>query len=364
MTLSSAMVDYINWNNYFKGNKRKAPDRLEAILTSSTQYDELKSDPIALSVIFSADVDSVKMLQRMRDIGKGDEMIAAFYGTLGYSDMAGFLGCGNGPLIAAAMVASETAQTAALANSTAMSYIYGSETASKTIAESSDCMTALAASSTARTALLSSTSAMDVMASSVTAMNSFMSDSTARTKIMASASAKSTFGANEVSAMKLVAGLSGLNPVDYDRAVDFPGNFDALKIAVTPAALNILCRCNALRSAWFESGAMDIIHVNEFNSQLGDSIQNTTYFNTLTGTSYIQFVGAAGCTDDPQSAGACWTRAYRDGSSYNTSFAISLQTGRSYAYSSDYIGWSAYMPGGHYHSKNSDSYSSYPYTPK
>ncbi len=323
MALTTQSIDYINWSNFLKGNGRKAPDRLEAMLTTPSQCATLKADATALSVIFSADPGSVRMLERMREVGKGDEMAAAFYASLGYSSLSDFLGCGVGLLIAGGMIASEEVQAAALASASALGTLFSSGTALRSVMRSSECMTALAASTTAMNAVVASSEAMAAFSESATAMDAIASNSAARTKIMASSAAKAAFGSSHIGAVKLAAALSGLDASDFANAAGFASKVWAMIAAsVAPAALNIICRSPEFRAAWCGSA-----HFHEFSVDLGDmysSLTNSTYFSSVSCSSN-EFYNSSGSSESALRPDACWARAYCTNS--GSTSVYSLQTG-------------------------------------
>ena len=294
-------LDFLNYTTAFKGNYRKGPHKLRAILSTPTQAKEFCTNLGGVSVIFGVPLDrpdknSEELLEILQgspyndmavetwlhgfyDVDSLDTLLydaamcqalandAAIFRAVGTSEVAvGKLLCGLAGLDPAnyenidAVAASDIAMVKVAASKSAMAAAVRSPIATTTLVGSKIAMTALVASSVAMdtiagsqaymTVLAGNSAAMTIVAGSVTAMASVAKSKTAMTAVAASQTA-----------MAAVA-----------------GNTNAMKaVASSAVALNAICKNATARAAFIGSAYRDTYY-----SQILSSLGNTTYFTAKT----------------------------------------------------------------------------------
>lgn len=304
-------LDFLNYTTAFKGNYRKGPHKLRAILSTPTQAKEFCTNLGGVSVIFGVPLDrpdknSEELLEILQgspyndmavetwlhgfyDFDSLDTLLydaamcqalandAAIFRAVGTSEVAvGKLLCGLAGLDPAnyenidAVAASDIAMVKVAASKSAMAAAVRSPIATTTLVGSKIAMTALVASSVAMdtiagsqaymTVLAGNSAAMTIVAGSETAMASVAKSKTAMTAVAASQTAMAAVAASQT-AMAAVA-----------------GNTNAMKaVASSAVALNAICKNATARAAFIGSAYRDTYY-----SQILSSLGNTTYFTAKT----------------------------------------------------------------------------------
>ena len=248
-------LDFLNYTTAFKGNYRKGPHKLRAILSTPTQAKEFCTNLGGVSVIFGVPLDrpdknSEELLEILQgspyndmavetwlhgfyDFDSLDTLLydaamcqalandAAIFRAVGTSEVAvGKLLCGLAGLDPAnyenidAVAASDIAMVKVAASKSAMAAAVRSPIATTTLVGSKIAMTALVASSVAMdtiagsqaymTVLAGNSAAMTIVAGSETAMASVAKSKTAMTAVAASQTAMAAVAASQT-AMTAVA---------------------------------------------------------------------------------------------------------------------------------------------------------------
>ena len=219
-------LDFLNYTTAFKGNYRKGPHKLRAILSTPTQANEFCSNLGGVSVIFGVPLDhpdknSEELLEILqgspyndlavetwlhsfyefetlddllndavtckalannalmfRAVGMGKVTVGKLICGLAGLDPASYEDIGTvvaSDLAMAAVAGSQPAMAAAVKSPVAMTAMAGSAIAMAAVAKSQIAMTAVAASQTAMAAVGNSQTALNAIAASTTALNALYS---------------------------------------------------------------------------------------------------------------------------------------------------------------------------------------------
>ena len=233
-------LDFLNYTTAFKGNYRKGPHKLRAILSTPTQANEFCSNLGGVSVIFGVPLDhpdknSEELLEILqgspyndlavetwlhsfyefetlddllndavtckalannalmfRAVGMGKVTVGKLICGLAGLDPASYEDIGTvvaSDLAMAAVAGSQPAMAAAVKSPVAMTAMAGSAIAMAAVAKSQIAMTAVAASQTAMTAIIGNSTALNAVVSSQTAMAAVGNSQTALNAIAASTTA-------------------------------------------------------------------------------------------------------------------------------------------------------------------------------
>jgi len=233
-------LDFLNYTTAFKGNYRKGPHKLRAILSTPTQANEFCSNLGGVSVIFGVPLDhpdknSEELLEILqgspyndlavetwlhsfyefetlddllndavtckalannalmfRAVGMGKVTVGKLICGLAGLDPASYEDIGTvvaSDLAMAAVAGSQPAMAAAVKSPVAMTAMAGSAIAMAAVAKSQIAMTAVAASQTAMAAIIGNSSALNAVVSSSTAMAAVGNSQTALNAIAASTTA-------------------------------------------------------------------------------------------------------------------------------------------------------------------------------
>ena len=324
-------LDFLNYTTAFKGNYRKGPHKLRAILSTPTQAKEFCTNLGGVSVIFGVPLDrpdknSEELLEILQgspyndmavetwlhgfyDFDSLDTLLydaamcqalandAAIFRAVGTSEVAvGKLLCGLAGLDPAnyenidAVAASDIAMVKVAASKSAMAAAVRSPIATTTLVGSKIAMTALVASSVAMdtiagsqaymTVLAGNSAAMTIVAGSETAMASVAKSKTAMTAVAASQTAMAAVAASQTAMTAIIANASALNAVVSSQTAmaAVAGNTNAMKaVASSAVALNAICKNATARAAFIGSAYRDTYY-----SQILSSLGNTTYFTAKT----------------------------------------------------------------------------------
>ena len=281
-------LDFLNYTTAFKGNYRKGPHKLRAILSTPTQANEFCSNLGGVSVIFGVPLDhpdknSEELLEILqgspyndlavetwlhsfyefetlddllndavtckalannalmfRAVGMGKVTVGklicglagldpASYediGTVVASDLAMAAVAGSQPAMAAA-VKSPVAMTAMAGSAIAMAAVAKSQIAMTAVAASQTAMAAVAASSTAMTAIIGNSTALNAVVSSQTAMAAVAASSTAMTAVAASSTAMAAVGNSQTALNAIAASTTALNAL-YSKKKRMSGGSKSL----------------------------------------------------------------------------------------------------------------------------------------
>ena len=294
-------LDFLNYTTAFKGNYRKGPHKLRAILSTPTQAKEFCTNLGGVSVIFGVPLDrpdknSEELLEILQgspyndmavetwlhgfyDFDSLDTLLydaamcqalandAAIFRAVGTSEVAvGKLLCGLAGLDPAnyenidAVAASDIAMVKVAASKSAMAAAVRSPIATTTLVGSKIAMTALVASSVAMDTIAGSQAYMTVLAGNSAAMTIVAGSETAMASVAKSKTAMTAVAASQT-AMAAVA-----------------GNTNAMKaVASSAVALNAICKNATARAAFIGSAYRDTYY-----SQILSSLGNTTYFTAKT----------------------------------------------------------------------------------
>ena len=257
-------LDFLNYTTAFKGNYRKGPHKLRAILSTPTQAKEFCTNLGGVSVIFGVPLDrpdknSEELLEILQgspyndmavetwlhgfyDFDSLDTLLydaamcqalandAAIFRAVGTSEVAvGKLLCGLAGLDPAnyenidAVAASDIAMVKVAASKSAMAAAVRSPIATTTLVGSKIAMTALVASSVAMdtiagsqaymTVLAGNSAAMTIVAGSETAMASVAKSKTAMTAVAASQTAMTAIGKSATARSAVAASTTAMNAI-------------------------------------------------------------------------------------------------------------------------------------------------------
>ena len=277
-------LDFLNYTTAFKGNYRKGPHKLRAILSTPTQANEFCSNLGGVSVIFGVPLDhpdknSEELLEILqgspyndlavetwlhsfyefetlddllndavtckalannalmfRAVGMGKVTVGKLICGLAGLDPASYEDIGTvvaSDLAMAAVAGSQPAMAAAVKSPVAMTAMAGSAIAMAAVAKSQIAMTAVAASQTAMAAIIGNSTALNAVVSSQTAMAAVAASSTAMAAVAASSTAMAA----------IIGNSSALNAVvSSSTAMAAVGNSQTAlnAIAASTTALNAL----------------------------------------------------------------------------------------------------------------------------
>lgn len=314
-------LDFLNYTTAFKGNYRKGPHKLRAILSTPTQAKEFCTNLGGVSVIFGVPLDrpdknSEELLEILQgspyndmavetwlhgfyDFDSLDTLLydaamcqalandAAIFRAVGTSEVAvGKLLCGLAGLDPAnyenidAVAASDIAMVKVAASKSAMAAAVRSPIATTTLVGSKIAMTALVASSVAMDTIAGSQAYMTVLAGNSAAMTIVAGSETAMASVAKSKTAMTAVAASQTAMAAIIANASALNAVVSSQTAmaAVAGNTNAMKaVASSAVALNAICKNATARAAFIGSAYRDTYY-----SQILSSLGNTTYFTAKT----------------------------------------------------------------------------------
>ena len=257
-------LDFLNYTTAFKGNYRKGPHKLRAILSTPTQANEFCSNLGGVSVIFGVPLDhpdknSEELLEILqgspyndlavetwlhsfyefetlddllndavtckalannalmfRAVGMGKVTVGKLICGLAGLDPASYEDIGTvvaSDLAMAAVAGSQPAMAAAVKSPVAMTAMAGSAIAMAAVAKSQIAMTAVAASQTAMAAIIGNSSALNAVVSSSTAMAAIIGNSTALNAVVSSQTAMAAVAASSTAMAAVAASSTAMTAV-------------------------------------------------------------------------------------------------------------------------------------------------------
>ena len=314
-------LDFLNYTTAFKGNYRKGPHKLRAILSTPTQAKEFCTNLGGVSVIFGVPLDrpdknSEELLEILQGSPYNDMAVetwlhgfydfdilytllydaamcqalandAAIFRAVGTSEVAvGKLLCGLAGLDPAnyenidAVAASDIAMVKVAASKSAMAAAVRSPIATTTLVGSKIAMTALVASSVAMDTIAGSQAYMTVLAGNSAAMTIVAGSETAMASVAKSKTAMTAVAASQTAMTAIIGNSTALNAVVSSQTAmaAVAGNTNAMKaVASSAVALNAICKNATARAAFIGSAYRDTYY-----SQILSSLGNTTYFTAKT----------------------------------------------------------------------------------
>ena len=271
-------LDFLNYTTAFKGNYRKGPHKLRAILSTPTQANEFCSNLGGVSVIFGVPLDhpdknSEELLEILqgspyndlavetwlhsfyefetlddllndavtckalannalmfRAVGMGKVTVGKLICGLAGLDPASYEDIGTvvaSDLAMAAVAGSQPAMAAAVKSPVAMTAMAGSAIAMAAVAKSQIAMTAVAASQTAMAAIIGNSSALNAVVSSSTAMAAIIGNSTALNAVVSSQTAMAAVGNSQTALNAIAASTTALNAL-YSKKKRMSGGSKSL----------------------------------------------------------------------------------------------------------------------------------------
>ena len=257
--------DFMSYMSAFKSNYRKGVHRMEAILANPTHAKEFSANLGGVSVVLGVPVNlpdrnSDKLLELLLGSDVADDAVETwlhqFYEFTGWddllSDSARCKEMANNPLIWRAAGGSKLAVGKSIATLAGLSCSAYKDI--DAVVASSTAMTAIIANSTALNAVVTSSTAMTAIIANATALNAVVTSSTAMTAIQKSPTALNAIAASSMATAKYAAGAAGLNPADYadmkavaasSTAMTAVGNSSTAMSAISASSTALTALCNS-----------------------------------------------------------------------------------------------------------------------
>ena len=281
-------LDFLNYTTAFKGNYRKGPHKLRAILSTPTQAKEFCTNLGGVSVIFGVPLDrpdknSEELLEILQgspyndmavetwlhgfyDFDSLDTLLydaamcqalandAAIFRAVGTSEVAvGKLLCGLAGLDPAnyenidAVAASDIAMVKVAASKSAMAAAVRSPIATTTLVGSKIAMTALVASSVAMDTIAGSQAYMTVLAGNSAAMTIVAGSETAMASVAKSKTAMTAVAASQTAMAAVAASQTAMTAIGKSATA-------RSAVAASTTAMNAIC-ASSMATAKYATGA-------------------------------------------------------------------------------------------------------------